>query len=89
MTKREKNLCFELAEFMCYPRAFEVGGVECTLKEIIKHITRNNMALFRQVMVFCEQKVADGDFDSYAYETSDNKEVLKMIESDYYNVFYK
>ena len=89
MTKREKNLCFELAEFMCHPRAFEIGGVECTLKEIIKQITRNNKILFRQVMVFCEQKVADGDFDSYAYETSDKKEVLKMMESDYYNVFYK
>lgn len=88
MTKREKNFCYELANFMCYPRAFEIGGVDCTMKDIIREITKNNAILFRQVMDFCKKNVSEGDYDASAYGSSDEKEVLKMIESDYYRVFY-
>ena len=88
MTKREKNFCHELANFMCYPRAFEIGGVDCTMKDIIREITKNNAILFRQVMDFCKENVSEGDYDASAYGSSDEKEVLKMIESDYYRVFY-
>ena len=88
MTKREKNFCYELANFMCYPRAFEIGGVDCTMRDIIRNITKNNAILFRQVMDFCKKNVSEGNYDAYAYGSSDEKEVLKMIESDYYSVFY-
>ena len=89
MTAREKNLCRELAEFLCYPSAFEVGGVENKLRDIIKCITINNPLLMRQVLDFCKEMVLNGDYAVSAYGTSDNESVLKMMEEDYYSVFYK
>ena len=89
MTKREKEFCKELAEFLCYPSAFEVGGVENKLRDIIKCITKANPIFFHQVMDFCKKMVSDGDYDAYAYASTEEKEVLKMMEDDYYSVFYK
>lgn len=38
---------------------------------------------------FCKEMVSDGDYDAYAYESAEEKEVLKMMKNDYYSVFYK
>lgn len=89
MTAREKNLCRELAEFLCYPRAFEIGGVENKLRDIIKCVTKNNPLLMRQVMEFCKEMVSSGDYDVWAYGTSEEKMVLEMMEQDYFSVFYR
>ena len=89
MTNRQKKLCDRIAYLLCYPMAFAVGGVEQKLCEIVKCMTANNASLKKHVMEVCKEYVEIGDFDSYAYETSDEKEVLKMMEEDYDSLFYK
>jgi len=89
MTKRELNFCEELAILMCEPSGFEVGGFSSRLKEVIKTITAKNAAVKKKVLDICEERVESGYFDSYAYETKDPKEVMRMIKEDYDTVFFK
>ena len=88
MTNREKEFCYELAMFMCYPSSIEIGGASFQLKEVIKEITKGNMSIRKQVFAFCEEFIFDGKFDANAYNTSDNEEVLNEIKEDYNKVFF-
>lgn len=88
MTRKELNFCIELASFMCFPSAIEIGGASESLICIIQAITKKNKAIKNKVLEICFDNVSIGDFDSCAYESVDSTEVMKKIEEDYDNVFY-
>lgn len=88
MTNREKNFCFELARFMCYPNSIEIGGASSQLKDVIREITEGRVAIRTQVFEFCREFVYDDKYDLDAYDTFDHEEVLHMIREDYAKVFF-
>ena len=88
MTKREIGFCFELALFMCYPDSIEIGGASSQLKDVIREITEGCKPIRKQVFEFCEEFVLEGKFDTNAYNTVDNEEVLNEIKEDYDKIFF-
>lgn len=86
---RKLNFCEELASLMCYPFAFEIGGVSSSLKEVIKTMTVKNASIKKLVLDICKERVCNGDFDICAYNTDNAEEALLKIEEDYNIVFFK
>lgn len=86
---RKLEFCKELADIMCHPFAFEIGGMSSSLKEVIKTMTINNDSIKKSVLDICREKVYSGDFDVYAYDTDNAEEALLEIEKDYNAVFFK
>lgn len=88
MTNREKNFCFELARFMCYPNSIEIGGAASQLKDVIREITEGRVPIRKQVLEFCEELVLDDKYDLDVYKTYNYEEALHMIKEDYDKVFF-
>lgn len=88
MTNREKEFCYELARFMCYPNSIEIGGASSQLKNVIRKITDGRMSIRQQVFEFCEEFVLDGKYDVDAYDTFNHEDVLHEIKVDYDKVFF-
>ena len=86
---RKMNFCEGLADIMCYPSSFEIGGFDSSLKEVIRTMTVKNTSIKKAVLDICKEKVYSGSFDTYAYETNDPEEALSKIEEDYFVVFFK
>ena len=74
---------------MCYPFAFEVGGIASSLKEVIRTMTVKNASIKKSVLDICKESVYNGDFDTRAYDTDNAEEALSKIEEDYDTVFFK
>ena len=74
---------------MCYPFAFEVGGIASSLKEVIRTMTAKNASIKKAVLDICKENVYNGDFDTHAYDTDNAEEALSKIEEDYDTVFFK
>lgn len=89
MTNREEAFCYELAYFMRFPRSFEIGGIENSLKEIIKAMTKGNKRFRAKVFDLLEYFAGEGDFDKGAYDTTDSDDALNKMKQDYDIVFYK
>ena len=86
---RKLNFCEKLASIMCYPFAFEVGGIASSLKEVIRTMTVKNASIKKSVLDICKESVYNGDFDTRAYDTDNAEEALSKIEEDYDTVFFK
>lgn len=88
MTKREKYFCYDLAKFMCFPDAFEIGGgLSSTLRDIIRNMTNKNKVLRKEVLEICEDFVYSDEYDRDTYG-EDKRHALKQIREDYDCVFY-
>lgn len=87
MTDREKNFCYDLAKFMCYPDSFEIDGTAAMLKGIIKNITKKNKEIRKEVLENCKEFVSDNEYDTNAYG-EDKRHAMKLIREDYDCVFY-
>ena len=86
---RKLKFIEELADFMCYPSSFEVGGLASALKGVIRTMTVKNASIKKMVLDICKENVYNGNFSSHAYGTDDPEKVLDMIEEDYEVVFFK
>lgn len=85
MTEREKNFCRDLAKFMCFSDAFEIGR---EMRNIIRNMTKLNKAIRNEVLVFCKDFVHFDEYNSDLYG-EDKQHALKQIKEDYDCVFYK
>lgn len=87
--RRKLNFSEELADIMCYPLSFEIGGISSALKKVIRTMTVKNTSIKKRVLDICKENIYNGNFDSSAYETNEPEKVMRMIEEDYDAVFFR